>query len=215
MPYTYSLPTSVSFRGKGLFGHTLGPLQQKDLEIYYIEAEKGHDTFMVSRKIIRTYYILSGSGHFTINDQRYPVETGMVVEVPPRVEFSYSGKMTLLCFSIPRWFSGNDRFTKWNPDVFGHDSPCAGDDPSWWRRLGEVRIFGKSPVSVFLRLNQWWWNKAPASVISLRPIRSYGKVLHRLVCVQGHGRGIVRYAVPEKSSRAGIAPTPGRWQEDG
>jgi len=44
MRYTHSLPTSPSFDGKGLFGYTFGPLQQKDLEIYYIEVEKGHDT---------------------------------------------------------------------------------------------------------------------------------------------------------------------------
>ena len=44
MRYTYSLPTLPSFDGKGLFGYTFGPLQQKDLEIYYIEVEKGHDT---------------------------------------------------------------------------------------------------------------------------------------------------------------------------
>ena len=73
MRYTYSLPTIPSFDGKGLFGYTFGPLQQKDLEVYYIEVEKGHDTFMVSRRIARVYYVLSGSGYFTIYDRnRYP-----------------------------------------------------------------------------------------------------------------------------------------------
>jgi SAM-dependent methyltransferase/mannose-6-phosphate isomerase-like protein (cupin superfamily) len=185
MPYTYSRPTSVSFTGKGLLGYSLGPLNQKDLEIYYIEVEKGHDTFMVSKKITRTYYVFSGSGHFTIDNKRYPVGAGVLVEVPPKVEYSYSGKMTLLCLSIPRWFSGNDIFTKWNPDVFGYDSPCVADDVSWSRRLVRVRIFGRSPINAYLRLNRWLWNKAPASILSLSPIRSYGRVLHRLVCAQG------------------------------
>ena len=54
MRYIYSLPTSISFDGKGLFGYTFGPLNQKDVEIYYIEVEKGHDTFMISKKITRT-----------------------------------------------------------------------------------------------------------------------------------------------------------------
>ena len=71
MPYVYSLPTSVSFTGKGLFGYTFGPLNQKDLEIYYIEVEKGHDVFMVSKKITRIYYVLTGSGYFTIADRKY------------------------------------------------------------------------------------------------------------------------------------------------
>ena len=114
MPYTYSLPTSVSFTGKGLLGYSFGPLNQKDLEIYYIEVEKGHDTFMVSKRITRTYYVLSGSGYFVIDDKRYPVGAGVLVEVPPKVEYSYSGQMTLLGISIPRWFAGNDTFTKWN-----------------------------------------------------------------------------------------------------
>jgi chemotaxis methyl-accepting protein methylase len=185
MPYTYSLPTSISFKGKGLLGYSFGPLNQKDLEIYYIEAEKGHDTFMVSKKIARIYYVLSGSGHFTIDNGRYPVEAGVLVEVPPKVEYSYSGKMRLLCLSIPRWFSGNDKFTKWNPDVFGCASPCAADDLPWWARLVGVRIFGRAPINPYLRLNHWLWNKAPASILSLSPIRSYGEVLHRLVCAQG------------------------------
>jgi len=185
MPYTYSLPTSVSFTGKGLLGYSFGPLNQKDLEIYYIEAEKGHDTFMVSRRITRTYYVLSGSGHFTIDNKRYPVGAGILVEVPPKVEYSYSGKMSLLGISIPRWSSGNDIFTKWNPDVFGCDSPSVVDGLSWWSRLVRGRIFGRSPLSAYLRLNQRLWNKTPASILSLSPIRSYGKVLHRLACVEG------------------------------
>ena len=63
MRYIYSLPTSISFDGKGLFGYTFGPLNQKDVDIYYIEVEKGHDTFMISKKITRTYYILCGNGY--------------------------------------------------------------------------------------------------------------------------------------------------------
>ena len=185
MPYTYSLPTSVSFTGKGLLGYTFGPLNQKDLEIYYIEVEKGHDTFMVSKGITRTYYVLSGSGYFTIEDKQYPVSAGILVEVPPKVEYSYSGKMTLLGISIPRWFSGNDKFTKWNPDVLRSDSPCAAHALPWWERLDRIRIFGKSPANGYLRLNQWLWNRTPTIITNLPPVRSYGEVLHKLACARG------------------------------
>jgi hypothetical protein len=41
MQYVYSLPSSASFTDKGLTGHVFGPLNQKDLEVYYIEVEKG------------------------------------------------------------------------------------------------------------------------------------------------------------------------------
>ena len=65
-------------------------------------VEGGHDTFMISKKITRTYYILSGEGYFTIDGRRYDVSSGMVVEIPPKVEQSYSGRMRLIAFCTPR-----------------------------------------------------------------------------------------------------------------
>src|ERR1700745_3901968 len=111
MPYIYTPPTAASFTGKGLWGYTFGPLNQKDLEVYYIEAERGHDVFMISKKITRIYYVLSGSGQFTIADQKYDVTPGTLIEIPPKVEYCYSGKMTLIALSRPRGFNGNDTFT--------------------------------------------------------------------------------------------------------
>ena len=67
----------------------------------------------------------------------------MLVEVPPKVEYSYSGTMKLLAISKPRWFSGNDTVTKWNPDVIQEDLLCVADDSSWLSRLFRLRIFGK------------------------------------------------------------------------
>ncbi len=84
-----------------------------------------------------------------------------MVEVPPKVEYSYSGKMTLLGISIPGWFSGNDTFTKLNPDVFGYDAPCAVDNASWWKRLVRTQVFGKSPLGIYRRLNERLWKNAP------------------------------------------------------
>ena len=154
MRYTHSLPPIPSFDGKGLFGYTFGPLQQKDLEVYYIEVEKGHDTFMVSRRIARVYYVLSGSGFFTIDDRRYDVSSGMLVEVPPKVEYSYSGKMKLVGFCKPRWFYGNDRHTKWNPDVVHEDLPIMANAQSW-------KIFAKRLINFYLWLNGKLWEKLP------------------------------------------------------
>jgi SAM-dependent methyltransferase/mannose-6-phosphate isomerase-like protein (cupin superfamily) len=180
MPYIYSLPTANTFDGKGLFGYTFGPLKQKDVEIYYIEVEKGHDTFMVSKKITRTYYVLCGSGYFTIADRKYDVSPGILVEVPPNVEYSYSGKMKLIAFSKPRWFFGNDKHTRWNPDVVGADYPSAADGKSWLMRFVRMRIFRKSPIGAYLRLNQLLWNKLPASYTAFGPLRLYGNFLHTL-----------------------------------
>jgi SAM-dependent methyltransferase/mannose-6-phosphate isomerase-like protein (cupin superfamily) len=173
MRYVHSRPTLPSFDGKGLFGYTFGPLQQKDLEIYYIEVEEGHDTFMVSKRITRLYYVLSGSGYFTISDRRYDVSSGMLVEIPPKLEYSYSGKMILIGVSKPRWVSGNDRYTKWNRDVVQVDFPLPANGRAW-------KIFGKRLINVYLRLNGRLWKKLPASLSTLGAVRSYGNLLHRL-----------------------------------
>jgi SAM-dependent methyltransferase len=180
MTYINSLSTSASFTEKGLLGYAFGPLKQKDLEVYYIEVEKGRDTFMISRKITRIYYVLSGSGHFTIDDHKYNVGPGMLVEVPPKVEYSYSGTMKLIALSRPRWFSGNDTFTKWNKDVVGEVSACAADDGSWFTRLVRLKILGKSPISAYLWLNQQVWDHLPSTFTTLSPIHLYGNFLHSL-----------------------------------
>ena len=173
MRHIHSLPALTSFFEKGLFGYTFGPLQQKDLEIYYIEVEKGHDTFMVSKRITRVYYVLCGSGYFTIDDRRYDVSRGILVEVPPNVEYSYSGKMKLIAISKPRWFNGNDRHTKWNPDVVQGDFPLAANGAPW-------KIFGTRLIRAYLGLNGRLWKKLPASLSTLNAVRSYGDLLHKL-----------------------------------
>ena len=185
MDYIYSLPTSVSFTGKGLLGYAFGPLKQKDLAISYVEVDKGNDTFVISNNITRHFYVLSGTGCFTIHDHKYPVSPGMLVEIPPKVEYCYSGKMKLLLFEKGRWFPGNDTHTKWNAEVMQGDFPCTVDDVSWLTRLVRLRIFGKSPISAFLWHNRRLWNALPASVTALRPIRLYGDFLHTLVRVEG------------------------------
>ena len=186
MQYVYSLPSSPAFTNKGLVGYDFGPLNQKDIEIIYIEAERGHDTFLISKKVLRIYYILSGNGCFTIADQKYDVSAGMLVEVPPKVEFCYSGKMKLIAFSTPRWFGGNDTFTKWNPDVvpWGNLTPTADGGP-WLTPLVKLKIFEKSPLSAYLRFNQRLWNKLPASFTALGAVDSYGHLLHTLARMHG------------------------------
>lgn len=189
MSYIYLLPTSTSFAAKGLFGYTFGPLKQKDLELYYIEVQKGHDFYMISKSITRTYYVLSGSGYFTIEDRKYNVAPGMVVEVPPKVEYCYSGTMTLLGLSKPRWFRGNDRFTRWNPDVICDQAapppPLVEPDGSLLRKLVRRKIFGKSPTRAFLRMNQLLWTYLPSAATALKPVCFYGDFLHKVARMQG------------------------------
>jgi SAM-dependent methyltransferase len=170
MRYVHSLPPLPSFDGKGFFGYTFGPLQEKDLEIYYIEADKGHDTFTVCRRTTRVYYVIDGGGYFTISDHRYDVSCGALVEIPPKVEYSYSGKMKLIAVSKPRGFEGNDRFTRWNPDVVQGAFP----PPEAWKILGK-RLIGR-----YVQFNRRLWRRLPASLSNLAPVHSYGDLLHEL-----------------------------------
>ena len=186
MPYIYSRPDRPSFRDRGLSGFEFGPLKQRDLDVYYIDVGMGHDTFMISKKIARTYYVLSGTGYFTIDGSVYPVREGMLAEVPPGVEYSYSGRMKVLAFSRPRWFAGNDRLTKWNPDVVAGDLAPPARNRLWPRRLIQLKLFGKSPVGASLRLHRHLWNRLPAGLASRGPLRSYGQFLHRIARAQGN-----------------------------
>ena len=60
----------------------------------------------------------------------------------------------------------------------------ATDDESRLSRLVRMRIFGKSPISAYLRLNRLLWNRLPESYTTLNPIRSYGNFLHTLTLIQ-------------------------------
>ena len=51
MQYVFSLPTSPSFTNKGLVGYDFAPLNEKDVEVFYVESEKGHDTFIIRKKV--------------------------------------------------------------------------------------------------------------------------------------------------------------------
>ena len=180
MTYTHSLPEAPSFDGKGLFGYSFGPLQKKDVDVYYVVVDGGHDTFMVSRKITRIYYVLEGNGYFTIDGRRHDVSAGVLVEVPPKVEYSYSGHMKLVVFASPAWSARNDTHTRWNWDAIGEDFSAPLPNASRWNRLLGLRVFGRSPIGAFLRGNRLAWSILPASMTSLAPLRRYGEFSARV-----------------------------------
>jgi mannose-6-phosphate isomerase-like protein (cupin superfamily) len=119
MSYLLTIPSSPSFVMRGLNGYQFHPLANQQLDVYVLDVHAGHDTFIVSKTLTRVYYVLEGRGVFVIENHRYDVEAGLLVEVPPGVEYSYSGVMKLLAISNPRWFKGNDQETRRNPDVAG------------------------------------------------------------------------------------------------
>jgi len=190
----HTLPASASFTGKGFLGYGFGPFRNRNVEILYVESEKGHDTFFISREMTRFYYILTGSGSFTMNGRRYPVDSGMLIEVPPKVEYTYSGQMSMIAMGTPRWRRGNERTTRWNPDVAGHDMSVDTAARPWVTRILRARIAGKSPVGAFMRLNQAMWNALPPSLTAWGPIRGYGSWLHSVARIQiGRAQALSTY----------------------
>jgi mannose-6-phosphate isomerase-like protein (cupin superfamily) len=117
MHYVLAASPSPSFSLKGLAGYEFQPLKDPDFAAHLVDVNKGHDTFIVSKALTRIYYIIEGKGVFTINNQKYDVAPGLLVEVPPGVEYSYSGSMKMFLVSHPRWFEGNEVTTRMNPDV--------------------------------------------------------------------------------------------------
>jgi mannose-6-phosphate isomerase-like protein (cupin superfamily) len=116
MSYPLNLPEKETFAQRGLKGYRY-PTINKEIEIYYVDVKKGHDTFIISKTITHMYYILEGNGYFVIDGQKYNVRSGMFLEVPPNIEYSYSGTMKVLLIMNPPWFEGNETITKKNPDI--------------------------------------------------------------------------------------------------
>src|SRR5690348_1933283 len=125
MGYVLAASASPSFALDGLSGYEFCPLRDQDFAVHLLEVTKGHDAFMISKALTRIYYIIEGTGAFTINNEKYHVGPGLVVEIPPGVEYCYSGTMKILLVSHPRWFLGNELMTRDNPDVVGQTSVIA------------------------------------------------------------------------------------------
>src|SRR5215831_3601256 len=88
LPYVLTASSSPSFALKGLAGYEFDPLKDQNIAVHFLDVHKGHDTFMVSKALTRIYYIIEGTGVFTIDNQKYDVAPGLLVEVPPGVEYS-------------------------------------------------------------------------------------------------------------------------------
>ncbi|MDH2355949.1 MULTISPECIES: AraC family ligand binding domain-containing protein [Bradyrhizobium] len=119
MSYVFEMSSSPAFAQEGMAGYEFRPLKDPDFAVHLLDVRTGHDTFMISQALTRIYYIIEGSGVFAIDNQNFDVSPGLVVEVPPGVEYSYSGRMKILLVSHPRWFEGNERMTRKNPNVVG------------------------------------------------------------------------------------------------
>jgi len=137
--YVLAVSSAPSFTLTGMAGYEFRPLKDEDFAVHLLMVHRGHDTFMISKALTRIYYIIEGTGAFTIDNQKYDVAPGLIVEVPPGVEYSYSGSMKILLVSHPRWFEGNERMTRNNPDVVREDGVVKIIRKRLRRYLGRIR----------------------------------------------------------------------------
>lgn len=114
--FTRELSSKPSFSQVGLQGYHF-PTKNSNVEIYLVDVKQGHNTYIISKKCMHIYYVIQGDGFFDIDGLKHEVKPGILVEVPPNVEYTYSGRMKLLLIMNPPWFKGNEEITKKNPSV--------------------------------------------------------------------------------------------------
>lgn len=110
------MPDTPKFTQKGLTGYQYD-LENINLQVYIIDVHKGHDTYIVSKECTHIYYVIEGEGIFDIDGQTFCINKGMLIEVPQKVEYTYTGKMKLLLTLNPPWFEGNEEIIRNNPNV--------------------------------------------------------------------------------------------------
>jgi mannose-6-phosphate isomerase-like protein (cupin superfamily) len=174
--YILPRPNKASYTLRGLLGYSL--FGNKRFDIDYIDVVTGHDTFHISKRITRLYYVLSGTGYYIIEGRRYDVEPAELVAIPPRVEYSYSGQMTLLMMATPRWARGTDIITRWNLDVVSGGTMGNQIRRPWLSRVVETETLGISPLKVLLRLIRAIWKRVPRPITNA-VTRTYKYLAHR------------------------------------
>ena len=98
--YKKELPENPSFEQEGLKGYNYDIICE-NMSLSMEDCFKGHDYYHTNVYSTKTYYIIDGSGTFKINEEIIEVEKGDVIEIPPKTEFVFAGKMKLLLIMVP------------------------------------------------------------------------------------------------------------------
>jgi mannose-6-phosphate isomerase-like protein (cupin superfamily) len=114
--FNKKLSKKPSFSQKGLEGYKF-PTKNSNVEVYFLDVKQGHEAYFISKKCTHIYYVIEGEGFFDIDGSKHEAKSGMLFELPPNVEYTYSGKMKLLLIMNPPWFEGNEEIIKKNPSV--------------------------------------------------------------------------------------------------
>ncbi len=98
--YILDKPEVRSFNTPGADGFSF-PIQNKEIEIDFIDSITGHGGKVISDSLSHFYYILEGEGAFEIEGKNYNVKAGQLVEIPPQNAFDYTGKMKMILIMQP------------------------------------------------------------------------------------------------------------------
>ena len=114
--YIKRFPNEASFTQKGFDGFN-SKLNCKNISITLEDVYKGHEKYAMNIESYHIYYVLEGNGTFKINGDMYDVKQGDIVEIPPKTEFIFKGKMKLLLIMNPPFDVKNDVVGKEN-DIY-------------------------------------------------------------------------------------------------
>lgn len=107
MEYIKKLPEQPSFTQNGLNGYSFD-MSNENISMAMVDVYKGHEKYCKGLVSTYIYYVLSGSGTFKISEEKYKVNSGDVIEIPPNINFVYEGKMKLLLIMNPAFNPQNE-----------------------------------------------------------------------------------------------------------
>jgi quercetin dioxygenase-like cupin family protein len=116
--FVRDVPSTPSFSQQGFCGRTF-LLASRALEVSLIDSITGHDNYIRAHGITHLYYILEGELTFEADGEKFTAKTGQLVEIPPQVEFVYTGKAKLLLILSPPFRPDAIEETRPNPGVGG------------------------------------------------------------------------------------------------
>ena len=105
--YNKKLPTEPSFIQNGLNGFSY-EITNKNISIDIEDVFKGHERYCKNLVSTFIYYVLEGTGVFKIENNKYNVIQGDVIEIHPNTEFVYVDKMKLLLIMNPAFNKNNE-----------------------------------------------------------------------------------------------------------
>lgn len=105
--YIYKNKEANKFNKHGI-DLTIFPTDMHSANVVGVKVEEGHFQEFKDKKSTYIYYIFEGKGSFVLNDEKYEVETGDLVVIPPLTKIHYFGKMKMSLTVTPAFEEENE-----------------------------------------------------------------------------------------------------------